>query len=105
MVSNTGDIIVFNTLTETSETVGTLSIDIDSVSFSLDQELIVLLTQNNSLILMNKLFDILIQRDLITEEVGCHPSVSVNWGSKLTQFHGEGKRDVRAQQEVRPPFL
>ena len=100
IVSTNGDIIVFNTLSETHETVGTFSEGLTSVAFSLDQELIVLLTKNNSLILMNKLFDVLIQTNLETEQFGCNPSVSVNWGSKLTQFHGEGKRDVRGIQEV-----
>ena len=95
-----GDIIVFNTLTNTFETVGTLSDGLETVAFSLDQELIALITSNKTLVLMNKLFDILTQKDLRTEDFGCNPSVSVNWGSKATQFHGEGKRDIRTVKEV-----
>ncbi|CAG2115298.1 unnamed protein product, partial [Medioppia subpectinata] len=96
----TGHIVVFNTMTNTYGTVGCLSDGIQAVAFSLDQELIVLVTQNNSLVLMNKLFDVLTQKDLNTDEFGCHELVSVNWGSKATQFHGEGQRDSRTQQQT-----
>ncbi|XP_054159619.1 elongator complex protein 1-like [Oppia nitens] len=95
----TGDIIVFNTMTDSHQVMGCLSDGLQSVAFSLDQELIALITTNQSLILMNKLFDILSQRDLKSDEFGCNETVSVNWGSKATQFHGEGQRDTRNKQE------
>jgi elongator complex protein 1 len=48
--------------------------------------------------------DVLTQKDLNTDEFGCHESVSVNWGSKDTQFHGEGQRDSRRQQQIFKSF-
>lgn len=95
-----GDLINFNTITNNKQFVGSLSDGLDSVAFSLDQELIVLLTQKSSLILMNKLFDILAKRDLNTDEFGVNKAVSLNWGAKSTQFHGEGKRDMRSDEQV-----
>jgi len=95
-----GHLINYNTINSNKQFVGSISDGLQSVSFSFDQELIVLLTKTNSLILMNKLFDVLAERDLKTEDFGLNKAVTVNWGSKSTQFHGEGKRDFRSDKQV-----
>jgi elongator complex protein 1 len=100
-----GDLINYNTITRSYELVGSFSNGLQSVSFSYDQELIVLLTQNNCLILMTKLFDVLTEKDLKTEDFGINKAVTVNWGSKSTQFHGEGKRDFRDNKQVFIHFI
>ncbi len=73
---------------------------IDSAKFSHDQELLSLSTRNNQMFLFNKVMVLQTSCDMNKDDYGTNELVNVNWGSKSTQFHGEGMRDKRVVKEV-----
>jgi len=69
--------------------------------FSHDQELVVFLSQSNSLILMTKTFEVVVEKELDSNEAEAKKAVTVGWGSEETQFHGsEGKDAWKTKKEV-----
>lgn len=99
VATKNGKLLTYDTMNNVVNLVGSISDEIHSVSFSYDQELVVLLT-SQILILMNKYFDVIVEKELCTEESETIHFINVGWGSKKTQFHGsEGKESAKKQDE------
>ena len=73
---------------------------IDGAKFSYDQELLVVNTSKNVMLLFNKLLVLKSRYDLNVDEYGANEMININWGSKETQFHGQGMRDHRHRNIV-----
>ncbi|KAI8379248.1 IKI3 family-domain-containing protein [Radiomyces spectabilis] len=78
---------------EAMEIVGTVDAGIHSMSWSPDQDLVVLITGEKNVLEMTQDFDTITEFPLHVEEEGEGVQHSVGWGRKETQFHGsEGKQ-------------
>ena len=81
-----------------------ISVDSDDLlhdgKFSHDQELLAIVTKNKKMLLLNKIMIEQTKYDMNQDDYGTNEMVNVNWGSKSTQFHGEGMRDKRVVKEV-----
>ncbi|KAF8925154.1 hypothetical protein BGZ58_001096 [Dissophora ornata] len=98
-----GDVVLFhNEPTETGETleiVGSVDSGISCMAWSPDEELVIMVTGEGSILEMTKDFDVIAENPIDVEETGEDVSVNVGWGKKETQFHGtEGKQ--AAQRKV-----
>ncbi|XP_075718904.1 elongator complex protein 1 [Rhinoderma darwinii] len=92
----TGDVILCNLNTGQLECVGSVDSGIVTMSWSPDQELVLLITGQQSLILMTKDFEPIAEIMIHQEEFGEGRFITVGWGKKETQFHGsEGKQAAR----------
>lgn len=70
------------------------------MEWSPDQELLVLVTKEMNMILMN-MFDPMSEVNLLNEEFGEKQFITVGWGKKETQFHGSaGKQAAKVKAEV-----
>ncbi|RWS23561.1 type III intermediate filament-like protein, partial [Leptotrombidium deliense] len=83
-----GEIVVYDCENETTSCVASITSGISNLSVSPDQELIVIITNESSFILMDKMFDPICEKVIDVSEFGCGEAVNVGWGSKQTQFHG-----------------
>lgn len=82
------------------EGVGTIPDGISAAEWSPDQELLVILTTSNALILMTKDFDILAEQPISIENKVELEYVNVGWGSYDTQFKGSvGKNFAKEKVE------
>lgn len=97
-----GDIAVTGPTSEYLEVVGTVEDGIAAAKWSPDEELLVIVTKADSLLLMTRSFDMISETSLATDDLGEDQQVNVGWGKKETQFHGsEGK--AAAVRQVRAP--
>lgn len=70
------------------------------MEWSPDQELLVIVTRDMNMILMN-MFDPIHEINLFKEEFGEKQFITVGWGKKETQFHGSaGKQAAKEKNEV-----
>lgn len=70
------------------------------MEWSPDQELLVLVTKDMKMVLMN-MFDPIHEVSLFNEEFGAKQFITVGWGKKETQFHGSaGKEAAKVKNEV-----
>jgi hypothetical protein len=80
--------------------VGTIPDGLSSSHWSPDQELLVLLTNSNVMILMTKEFDILVEQPISLENQVEAAFVNVGYGSYETQFKGsESEKAVKEKGE------
>ncbi|XP_039291885.1 elongator complex protein 1 [Nilaparvata lugens] len=87
-----GDIFSFELQTKTVDCIGSVDGGLKSIGFSPDLEVLVIATGNNTLILMDGLFNPIGEVSLNSAEPVEKQMVNVGWGKKETQFHGsEGK--------------
>ncbi|KAG0000493.1 hypothetical protein BGZ65_004319, partial [Modicella reniformis] len=99
-----GDVALFHnepkeTGGDTLEIVGSVDSGILCMAWSPDEELVVMVTGEGTLLEMTKDFDVISENPIDVEEAGEDVSVNVGWGKKETQFHGtEGKQ--AAQRRV-----
>ncbi|KAF9295803.1 hypothetical protein BGZ74_010603 [Mortierella antarctica] len=98
-----GDVVLFHNeateMGETVEVVGSVDSGISCMAWSPDEELVVMVTGEGSILEMTKDFDVISENPINVEESGEDVSVNVGWGKKETQFHGtEGKQ--AAQRKV-----
>ncbi|TIC74349.1 IKI3-domain-containing protein [Wallemia mellicola] len=79
-----------------TEIVGTVEPGIVAASWSPDEELLVIVTLNDDLLLMsaNGNFDVLAEMPLRSTDFGQDKNVNVGWGSKSTQFHGRAGKQA-----------
>lgn len=70
-----------------------------AMEWSPDQELLVLVTKDMNMILMN-MFDPINETNLLNEEFGEKQFITVGWGKKETQFHGSAGKQARVKSEV-----
>nr|XP_027195377.1 elongator complex protein 1-like isoform X2 [Dermatophagoides pteronyssinus] len=90
------DLLTKKSLDSIDDTTG----NIDDAKFSYDQELLVVNTSKNVMLLFNKLWVLKSRYDLNVDEYGANEMININWGSKETQFHGQGMRDHRHRNIV-----
>nr|DBA28623.1 TPA: hypothetical protein GDO54_008951 [Pyxicephalus adspersus] len=99
LATATGDVILCNLNTGQLECVGSVDSGIAAMSWSPDQELVLLVTGQQTLILMTKDFEPISEIPIHQEDFGEGKFITVGWGKKETQFHGsEGKQ--AAQRKV-----
>uniref|UniRef100_A0A674IEZ0 Elongator complex protein 1 n=1 Tax=Terrapene triunguis TaxID=2587831 RepID=A0A674IEZ0_9SAUR len=86
------------------ECVGSVDSGLTTMSWSPDQELVLLVTGQQTLIMMTKDFEPITEREIHQDDFGEGKFITVGWGKKETQFHGsEGKQAAhRKQMEVVP---
>lgn len=90
------------TITEGGNTcslAGTCSNGLLAMEWSPDQELLVLVTKNMNMVLMN-MFDPCMEVNLLNKEFGDGEFITVGWGKKETQFHGSAGKNARMKNEV-----
>ncbi|TWW55443.1 Elongator complex protein 1 [Takifugu flavidus] len=99
-----GDVVLFNLNTCQVECVGSVDSGLTSMSWSPDEELVVLTTGQETIIMMTKDFEPITEVGIHQDDFGEGKFITVGWGKKETQFHGsEGKRAAQRKiQEVQP---
>ncbi|XP_034546427.1 elongator complex protein 1-like [Notolabrus celidotus] len=99
-----GDVILFNLNTCKLECVGSVDSGLTSMSWSPDEELVILTTGQETIIMMTKDFEPITEVGIHQDDFGEGKFITVGWGKKETQFHGsEGKQAAqRKTQEVQP---
>ncbi|NXY46754.1 ELP1 protein, partial [Ceuthmochares aereus] len=99
-----GDILLCNLNTEQVECVGSVDSGLSTMSWSPDQEVVLLATGQQTLIMMTRDFEPIAEKQIHQDEFGEGKFVALGWGKKDTQFHGsEGKQAAhRKQTEVSP---
>uniref|UniRef100_A0A673WPJ1 Elongator complex protein 1 n=1 Tax=Salmo trutta TaxID=8032 RepID=A0A673WPJ1_SALTR len=92
----TGDVILYNLSTSQLECVGSVNSGLSAMSWSPDQELVTLTTGQDTIIMMTKNFEPIIEVGIHQDDFGEGKFITVGWGKKETQFHGsEGKHAVQ----------
>ena len=94
-----GDILLCGTANKEVEIVGTLECEIDVMSWSPDQEIVLFLTNKGTAVAMNHDFDPLIELEVGTSDFGEGGFVNVGWGSKETQFQGSAGKIVPGKEK------
>lgn len=77
-----GDVILWNTVTEQLECVGSVDSGLRCMAWSPDQELVVFMTGEETLIMMTKDFDPISEFPFHSEEFGEEKPITVGWGKK-----------------------
>lgn len=104
LATASGDVVLFNLNTCQLECVGSVDSGLTSMSWSPDEELVVLTTGQETVIMMTKDFEPITEVGIHQDDFGEGKFITVGWGKKETQFHGsEGKQAAqRKNQEVQP---
>ncbi|NXH41735.1 ELP1 protein, partial [Dicaeum eximium] len=98
-----GDILLCNLSTKQVECVGSVDSGLSVMSWSPDQELVLLVTGQQTLIMMTRDFEPITEKQIHQDEFGEGKFVALGWGKKETQFHGsEGKQAAHRKQTVLP---
>nr|XP_019938997.1 PREDICTED: elongator complex protein 1 [Paralichthys olivaceus] len=99
-----GDVVLFNFNTCQLECVGSVDSGLTSMSWSPDEELVILTTGQETIIMMTKDFEPITEVGIHQDDFGEGKFITVGWGKKETQFHGsEGKQAAQRKiQEVQP---
>lgn len=87
-----GDVILCNLSTHQLECVGSVASGISVMSWSPDQELVLLATAQQTLIMMTRDFEVITEQQIHQDDFGEGKFVTVGWGSKETQFRGSEGR-------------
>lgn len=88
--------------TTTVEIVGLISSGLLACSWSPDEETLALLTAENNLMLLSRLFEPLFEKHLNPEDIKITDAkhVSVGWGKEETQFRGKGFKALEREREA-----
>ncbi|XP_037531563.1 elongator complex protein 1 [Nematolebias whitei] len=99
-----GDVVLFNLNSNQMECVGSVDSGLTSMSWSPDEELVVLTTGQETIIMMTKDFEPITEVGIHQDDFGEGKFITVGWGKKETQFHGsEGKQAAQKKlQGVQP---
>ncbi|XP_037351049.1 elongator complex protein 1 [Talpa occidentalis] len=95
-----GDVILCNLSTHQLECVGSVASGISVMSWSPDQELVLLATGQQSLIMMTKDFEPIMEQQIHQDDFGESKFITVGWGRKETQFHGSEGRQAAFQVQM-----
>lgn len=68
---------------------GDIDVGIAAVEWAPDQELLVVINCEGSLLVMTREFDVLSETPLETDEFGVETPINVGWGKRETQFQGK----------------
>lgn len=77
------------------EIAGSIDAGIAAAKWSPDEELLLVVTKANTVILMGSTFDPITETTLTAEDLNASKHVSVGWGKKETQFQGRGAKAMR----------
>ncbi|NXN94720.1 ELP1 protein, partial [Rhinopomastus cyanomelas] len=104
VATTAGDILLCSFSTKQVECVGSVDGGLSAMSWSPDQELVLLVTDQQTLIMMTRDFEPITEKNIHQDEFGEGQLVALGWGKKETQFHGsEGKQAAHCKQmEVLP---
>uniref|UniRef100_A0A8C9YC56 Elongator complex protein 1 n=1 Tax=Sander lucioperca TaxID=283035 RepID=A0A8C9YC56_SANLU len=98
-----GDVVLFNFNTCQLECVGSVDSGLTSMTWSPDEELVVLTTGQETIIMMTKDFEPITEVGIHQDDFGEGKFITVGWGKKETQFHGsEGKQAAQRKTQVQP---
>ncbi|XP_014637538.1 PREDICTED: elongator complex protein 1 isoform X1 [Ceratotherium simum simum] len=100
-----GDVILCNRSTHQLECVGSVASGISVMSWSPDQELVLLATGQQTLIMMTKDFEPIMEHQIHQDDFGESKFISVGWGRKETQFHGSEGRQAAFQVQMHESAL
>ncbi|KAG7217850.1 hypothetical protein INR49_031498 [Caranx melampygus] len=96
-----GDVVLFNLNTCQLECVGSVDSGLTSMSWSPDEELVILTTGQETIIMMTKDFEPITEVGIHQDDFGEGKFITVGWGKKETQFHGsEGKQAAQRKIQV-----
>ncbi|KAK7115940.1 elongator complex protein 1-like [Littorina saxatilis] len=100
IATSNGNLMLWTLDLNESECMGSVDSGLTAMQWSPDQELLVLTTGAETLLLMTREFDPITEIPMHSTDFGEEEFVSVGWGKKETQFHGsEGKQAARTQKE------
>ncbi|XP_056022733.1 putative elongator complex protein 1 [Ostrea edulis] len=100
VATDTGGVLLWNVSSGQVESVGDVSSGIRAMSWSPDQEMLILATGQDTLIMMTREFDPINEKSLHPDNFGAAQFVNVGWGKKETQFHGSiGKEAAKQKKE------
>ncbi|XP_069486709.1 elongator complex protein 1 isoform X2 [Ambystoma mexicanum] len=106
VATTTGDVLLCNLNTNQLECVGSVDSGLAAMSWSPDQELVLLVTGQQTLIMMTKDFEPITETPIHQEDFGEGKFITLGWGKKETQFHGsEGKQAAQQKQMGVEPAL
>ncbi|RKP14012.1 IKI3 family-domain-containing protein, partial [Piptocephalis cylindrospora] len=89
---------------ELPESFGTMDAGITGAAWSPEEEVLIVTTGAEKLLLLTQDFQVLLETDLFSQKQGKDVQVNVGWGSKKTQFHGRaGKSAALAQAPTEAP--
>ncbi|KAI4589464.1 hypothetical protein MJG53_020488 [Ovis ammon polii x Ovis aries] len=100
-----GDVLLCNLSTHQLECVGSVASGISVMSWSPDQELVLLATGKHTLIMMTKDFEPIMEQQIHQDDFGKSKFVTVGWGRKETQFHGSEGRQAAFQIQMHESAL
>lgn len=100
-----GDVLLCNLSTHQLECVGSVASGISVMSWSPDQELVLLATGQQTLIMMTKDFEPIMEQQIHQDDFGKSKFVTVGWGRKETQFHGSEGRQAAFQIQMHESAL
>ncbi|XP_049641142.1 elongator complex protein 1 [Suncus etruscus] len=100
-----GDVILCNLSTHQLECVGSVASGISVMSWSPDQELVLLVTGEQTLIMMTKDFEPIMEQQINQNDFGESKFVTLGWGKKETQFHGSEGRQAAFQLQMHESAL
>ncbi|KAI7866463.1 IKI3 family-domain-containing protein [Spinellus fusiger] len=103
LVTREGDIILvskerFERGEEVLENVGTVDAGVHAMTWSPDQDLVILVTGEKNVLVMTQDFDTITEYPLHVQEQGEGVQQSVGWGKKETQFHGSAGKEAALQK-------
>ncbi|KAI5955316.1 ELP1 [Candida jiufengensis] len=86
----------------TIEIVGTIDVGLQAAQWSHDEETLVLITNENKLLLLSRIFEPINEKILDSNDIKITDSkhVSVGWGKKETQFKGKGFKQIEREKEA-----
>ncbi|MEE6508366.1 hypothetical protein FKM82_020719, partial [Ascaphus truei] len=99
----TGDVILYNLNSGQLECVGSVDSGIVAMSWSPDQELVLLVTGQQTLIMMTKDFEPITETPIHQDDFGEGKFITVGWGKKETQFHGSEGKAARLKSAASQP--
>ncbi|KAK6459309.1 RNA polymerase II Elongator subunit [Scheffersomyces xylosifermentans] len=84
------------------EIVGSIDVGLLASNWSPDEETLAILTAENKLLLLSRLFEPICERNLDPNDIKITDSkhVSVGWGKKETQFKGRGFKALEREKEA-----
>ncbi|XP_041513450.1 elongator complex protein 1 [Microtus oregoni] len=100
-----GDVILCNLSTRQLECVGSVANGISVMSWSPDQELVLLVTGQQTLIMMTRAFEVIAEQQIHQEDFGEGKFVTLGWGSRETQFQGSEGRQAAFPVQVHESAL
>ncbi|XP_017659129.1 elongator complex protein 1 isoform X2 [Nannospalax galili] len=100
-----GDVILCNLSTHQLECVGSVASGISVMSWSPDQELVLLATGQQTLIMMTRDFEPIMEQQIHQDDFGEGKFITVGWGKKETQFHGSEGRQAAFQMPMHESAL